>query len=112
MSNPYNIIPISRPRRFEPFWDHRLDQMAKKSSKLYRKAGQTGSDEDWSRYKCLNKGSKYCQEEEAVCTFKKFADGLVRAAPSEATTTNSELSRQRRASKQNTQLFGKALDLK
>ena len=58
VTRPYTITSIPRPRCFKPFWDHRLDQMGKKRSRLYKKACQTGSDEDWSRYESLNKRIK------------------------------------------------------
>ena len=46
VTQPYTIESIPRPRRFRPFWDHRLDSMAKKRTRLYKKACSTNRIED------------------------------------------------------------------
>ena len=109
VTKPYTITSIPRPRRFKPFWDHRLDQMGKKRSRLYKKACQTGSDEDWSRYKSLNKRIKKMVKKKKQDTFKEFAEGLLRASPSEATATINRITKAKKGYQAKHTAVGKSL---
>ena len=109
LTKPYTITSIPRPRRFKPFWDHRLDQMGKKRRKLYKWVCQTGSDKDWSRYKSLNKRIKKMVKKKKQDSFKEFAEGLLRASPSEATATINRITKAQKGYQAKHTVVGKSL---
>lgn len=79
MTKPYTITRIHRSGVFKSFWDHRLDQIGKEKSKLYKKVCQKRSDKDSLIYESLNKRIQQIVKNEKHDTFKEFGEGLLKA---------------------------------
>ena len=109
VTEPYTIESIPRPRRFKPFWDDRLDRMAKKRTRLYKKASSTNTTEDCDRYRAVNKRIKQVVKKKKHDSFKKFADGLLRSSPTEVTKTVNRITKAKKWYQTKHTVVGKSL---
>ena len=87
VTQPHTIESIPRPHWFKSFWDHRLNGMAKKRTRMYKRACSMNRIEDWDRCRAINKKIKQIVKKKKHETFKQFADGLLRSSSTEVTKT-------------------------
>lgn len=110
ITEPWIAVQKPRPGRYKPFWNARLDTLAKKRTRLYKRARRTNEASHWDEYSTLDKEIKRITRKEKQKRFQRFAqDASEASANTQQTLINRITSAKRRITSRQT-IVGHNLD--
>lgn len=92
LTDPF-IAGKPKPRRFKDFWNVPLDRLAKKRTRLYKRAQQLDTQQAWDSHKETDKRIKQIVRLRKREQFQNFAEGLQNVRPGAAQTMINRISR-------------------